>query len=100
MDKYQVRLLPLVYDQLDELYCYIATHFREPMIAMGYVDTIEEGILALETMPYRNPKRRTGAYANRGYRQLFVKNYTIVYRIEETTKEVVVVTVNYSRSEF
>ena len=61
---------------------------------------IEDAILSLETMPYRCPERKRGAYANRGYRQLFVENYTVVFRIDEAKKTVIVVTVRYSPSEF
>ncbi len=41
-----------------------------------------------------------GAYADRGYRQIFVGNFTVLYRIEETKKHVLIVTVRYSRSQF
>ncbi len=51
-------------------------------------------------MPYRCPERKRGVYANRGYRQLFVENYTAVFRIDEVKKTVIVVTVRYSPSEF
>lgn len=54
----------------------------------------------MEVMPQRGAKRRVGAYANKGYRQLFVKNFTIAYRIDEVKKQVIIVTVRYSRSEF
>ena len=51
-------------------------------------------------MPYRCPERKQGAYANRGYRQLFVENYTVIFRINEAQKMVIVVTVRYSPSKF
>ncbi|EEG49076.1 hypothetical protein [Blautia hydrogenotrophica] len=51
-------------------------------------------------MPYRCPERKRGGYANRGYRHLFVENYTAVFRIDEAKKMVIVVTVRYSPSEF
>ena len=51
-------------------------------------------------MPYRCPERRTGAYANKGYRQLLAKNYTVIYRVDESAREVLIVTVRYSRSNF
>ena len=49
-------------------------------------DALEDTILSLDETPYRGSIRRTGAFANRGYRQIFVKNFTIVYRIDETRK--------------
>lgn len=37
--------------------------------------------------------KQTGAYANKGYRQLFVGNFTVVYRVAEAKKRVLVVTI-------
>lgn len=51
-------------------------------------------------MPRRCPERKTGAYAGKGYRQLLIKNYTAIYRIDEEHRTVVVVTVRYSPSQF
>ena len=60
------------------------------------MDKIEKEILSLEEMPYRFPEQKTEAYANRGRRQLFVGNYTAIYRIDEKCRRVIVVTIRYS----
>lgn len=36
---------------------------------------------------------RKGAYAGKGYRQLFVGNDTVIYRIDEKRRQVIVITV-------
>ena len=100
MDKYSVKLMSRALRDLDGIYRYIAHTLLEPGTALNLVTRIEEAILSLETMPYRCPERRHGAYANRGYRQLFVENYTAVFRIDEAKKMVIVVTVRYFPSEF
>ena len=100
MDKYQVVMLSEAYNNIDEIYEYISKHLLEPQIALNMVDSIEEAILSLEQMPKRGAPRRHGVYASKGYRQLFVKNYTIIYRINEEDKQVIIVTVRYSKSEF
>ena len=64
------------------------------------MDKYSVKLTSLETMPYRSPERKQGAYANRGYRQFFVENYTAVFRIDEAKKTVIVVTVRYSPSDF
>lgn len=98
MNKYDVKLLSAAYRNLDEIYEYIATELNAKESAIGLIDQLEEDVLSLEIMPQRGARRRVGAYANKGYRQLFVKNSTIVYRIDETKKQVIVVTVRYSKS--
>lgn len=100
MDKYSVKLLSRALRDLDGIYDYIANTLLEPGTALDLVNRIENAILSLETMPYRCSERKRGAYANRGYRQLLVENYTAVFRIDERKKLVVVVTVRYSLSEF
>lgn len=71
---------------LDGIYTYIAQTFLEPETAFALIEKIEQEILSLDQMPYRWPGRRRGVYANRGYRQMLVKNYTVIYRVDEAGK--------------
>ena len=100
MDKYKVSLTNRALRNLDDIYVYIAQTLLVPETALGLVDKIEKEILSLEEMPYRFPERKTGAYANKGYRQLFVSNYTVIYRIDEKRRQVIVITIRYSPSQF
>ena len=100
MVKYRVKITPQAFRDIDMIYDYIARHLLEPGTANNLVDEIEAGIFSLEEMPNRGAPRRIGNYANKGYRQLFIKNYTIVYRVDDTEKQVIIVTVKYSGSDF
>ena len=100
MDKYSVKLMNRALRDLDDIYGYIAHTLLEPETALNLVGRIEEAILSLEEAPKRCSQRKQGVYANRGYRQLFVENYTVVFRIDEEEKTVIVVTVRYSASKF
>ena len=100
MDKYEVRLMNQALQDLDEIYGYIARNLQEPGVAAELPDALESEILSLEYLPYRCSERRTGSFANSGYRQLMVKNYIVVYRIDEAHKQVLIVTVRYARSSF
>ena len=100
MVKYQVKITPQAFRDIDMIYDYIARHLLEPGTANNLIDEIEAGIFSLEEMPNRGAPRRIGNYANKGYRQLFIKNYTIVYRVDETEKQVIIVTIKYSGSDF
>lgn len=100
MDKYKVRLLARAARDLDEVYNYIADEFKEIGTAEHMADLLESAILGLDETPYRGSVRRTGSFANRGYRQIFVKNFAIVYRIDEEKKNVIIVTVRYTPSNF
>lgn len=100
MGNYFVKLTARAAGDLDETYHHIADDFKEIGTAKHMSDLLETAILGLDEMPYRGAIRKKGAFANRGYRQLMVKNFTIIYRIDEAVKTVVVVTVRYTPSSF
>ena len=100
MNKHSIKLLTRALRDLDNIYAYIAETLLAPNTATKLIDEIEEAIFSLEQFPYRGAERKIGAYANRGYRQLFVKNYTLVYRIDETNMQVIIVTVRYCPNQF
>jgi plasmid stabilization system protein ParE len=95
-----VKLLPRAYRDLNGTYEYIDETLMQPSIATKLADSLEEVIISLESIPQRGALRKMGAYSNRGYRQLFIGSFTIVYRITETKKMVLVVTVRFSKSQF
>lgn len=99
-DVYKVKLMSRALRDLDGIYKYIAETLLEPGTGRKLVEEIEQEILSLERLPNRCPARRTGVYANKGYRQLFVKNYTVIFRVDEDEKTVIVVTVRYAPSQF
>lgn len=100
MVKYTIKLLQRASRDLDDIYNHIADDFKEIGTAEKMANTLEDAILSLDEMPYRGSIRKTGAFANRGYRQLFVKIFTIIYRIDEAEKIVIIVTVRYTPSSF
>ena len=87
LDRYEVRLMNQALQDLDEIYGYIASNLQEPGVAAELLDALESEILSLEYLPYRCSERRTGSFANSGYRQLMVKNYIVIYRIDEAHKQ-------------
>ena len=100
MAKNTIKMLQRASDDLDNIYNHIADDFKEIGTAEKMADALEDAVLSLEEMPYRGSIRRTGAFSNRGYRQVFLKNFTIVYRIDEAKKMIVIVTVRYTPSSF
>lgn len=100
MNKFNVKLLPKANRDLDEIYIYIRDEFKEIETSKQTIELLEEAILGLDKMPYRGAIRKTGVFTNKGYRQIFVKNFTIVYRIDEENKIVIIVTVRFTPSSF
>lgn len=95
MDKYKIKLNPRSIRELDSIYEYIANEKWAPENAKGQVDRIKKAILNLDTFPQSHQERNEGRYAGKGYRQLLIDNYIAIFRIDENSKTVYVVTIQY-----
>ena len=100
LDKYAVKLYSRADRDLDNIYSYIAHNLLAPGTAANMANALEEAIYSLEELPERGAIRQTGIYANQGYRQLFVKNYVIIYKVLKNQRQVHIVTVRYAPSQF
>ena len=95
MDKYKVKIIPRAIYELDSIYEYIANEKLASLNAKGQIERIKKSILNLSTFPQAHQERNEGRYAGKGYRQLLIDNYIAIFRIDETTKTVYVVTIQY-----
>lgn len=95
LDKYKVKVNPRAIRELDHIYEYIANEKLAPENAKGQVDRIKKNILSLDTFPQSHQERNEGRYAGKGYRQLLIDNYIVIFRIVEHDKIVYVVTIQY-----
>ena len=100
MDKYTIKMFPQAYRDIDKIYgqALLVSNYADDAIALA--EKLEKAILSLEEQPYRGEERKYGFYAFKGYRQLIVENYIIIYEVFENEKVVAVVTVKYGKSEF
>ena len=64
------------------------------------IDLLEKAIYSLQEFPERGTLRKSGAFADGNHRQLFVKNYVILYAVFKDKREVYVKTIRYSKSQF
>ena len=95
MDKYKIKLNPRAYRDLEEIFAYIALEKLSPENAKRQTDRILIKLRKLDTFPQAHQERMEGRYAGKGYRQLLIDNYMATFRIDEKTKTVHVVTIQY-----
>lgn len=100
MDKYTVKMFPQAYRDLDHIYELALLNDNYGDIALKLVKKLEDAIFSLEEQPYRGAERKYGFYAYKGYRQLFISGYIIIYEILDSENTVAVLTIKYSGSEF
>lgn len=95
MDKYKVKLNPRAFRDIEDIFAYIALEKLSPENAKGQTDRIWKSLKKLETFPQAHQERTEGRYAGKGYRQLLIDNYIVIFRVDELQKIVYVVTVQY-----
>ena len=100
MNRYNVRLYSKAYKDLEEIYNYIANKVCESKNACNLISNLEEAINSLEFFPNRGAIRKSETLKGNDYRQLFVKNYIIIYRVIEDVKEVHIITIKSVYTEY
>jgi plasmid stabilization system protein ParE len=95
MDKYSVKLNKRAFKDINSIFEYIASERLSPENAKGQTDRIKDALQTLDTFPQSHQERNEGRYAGKGYRQLIIDNYIAIFRIDEDTKTVYIVTVQY-----
>lgn len=95
MDKYQVRIYPRAVRDIDNIFKYIKSELLSPDNAKEQTDRIKSALESLETFPISHQQRLEGRYAGKGYRQLIIDNYLAIYKIDEKSKIIYIITVQY-----
>ena len=93
-------ITPNAIRELDNIYDYIANEKLDHINTKKQVDRIKKAILNLDTFPQSHQERNEGRYAKKGYRQLLIDNYLAVFKIDETQKIVIVLTIQYQGRDF
>ena len=91
MDNYKIVVTPQSYRDLDDVYSVVLRLSADRDTAHNYIETIKAAIRKLKTFPKRGTIRTTGRF--KGNRQIFVKEYTVVYRVDESEKIVYILTI-------
>lgn len=95
MDKYTIYLQKKVYQDLDEIYAYIAKECMEPDIARSVLEKLQETIRSLRYMPYRYPLQRRKTLKGSGIRQVSEKGFVIFYKVYADRKRVSVLAIRH-----
>ena len=95
-NEYEILVNPRAYRDIEDIYKYISSEILEPIVAKQQTDRIWDALSLLSTFPYSHQDRIVGRYAGKGYKQLLIDNYIVIYRITEDKKIVTVVTVQYA----
>ena len=95
MEQYNVKLLRRAVQDLDDIYSYIAQSLLEPGNSLPPTGAVGDAIF-FEALPCSVPGAASRHLRKPRLPPAFVEGYTIIFRIEESKKQVVVVTVRSS----
>jgi len=79
---------------------YITEEIQEPVAAVNTTESILNAITSLEQMPDRIAPVKDKRLAAQGLRPLYVKNYTVFFRIDESHDLIDIVRVLYSHRDW
>lgn len=90
-----MKLNKRAFRDIESIFEYIALEKLSPENAKRQTDRIWKALKTLEIFPQSHQERVVGRYAGKKYRQLIIDNYIAIFRIDESTKTVYIVTVQY-----
>lgn len=85
---YELRYLPLFWDDLNEAVSYIADHLKNPQAAERLVDNVEDAILQYQKNPLLGHEYRSTREHAEQYRWFAFDNYLIFYVVLGDVMEV------------
>ena len=92
---YEVEVSEQADSDLRGIFEYIAFELQSSQNASGQLDSLEEQILSLDTMPERYRKYEKEPWKSRGLRVLPVDNYVVLYIPDSDKKVVTILRVMY-----
>jgi len=100
MELYRIDISEPAENDLRDIVRYISTSLSEPMAALSTIDSIEEAIKKLRTMPQKYPLVMDERLMVLGYHKLIIKNYIVFFTINEKQRVVDVERILYKRRDW
>jgi len=88
--KYKVKITPMAFNDLREIFSYISNTLSAGEAAKNLMKKIDNAITSLDEMPHRHNLSLDQTLREKGYRRVIVKNYVILFLIDEKEKTVTV----------
>lgn len=97
MSKYKLEYLPGARNDMLQISRYIAQKLKAPQAARDLLQTIGEAIALLESYPYAHPIFRMHKPLKKETRLLPVKNFAVLYVVDEDEKIVEIQAIVYAK---
>ncbi len=98
--KYKVLRSDIAESQLTEILRYTAYLTGDIKSSLDFLDAVDEAGKQLEIFPESGINPKDPAFKRCGYRYLIVKNYYLFYKVNHTTKTVIIHAIIYCKAEY
>ncbi|MDR0898359.1 MAG: type II toxin-antitoxin system RelE/ParE family toxin [Oscillospiraceae bacterium] len=93
---YSIRVSEDAHGDADAIAGYIAGHLKNPSAAVSFLDDVDESYARLRENPFICPQCRDLRLAEMGVRFVAIKNYLILFRIDQENGIVYILRIVYS----
>jgi plasmid stabilization system protein ParE len=87
-------------NDVDEIAGYLESDLKNPQAASEFLDDVEKSYRTLTTNPHLFALCTDERLYREGYRKSVIKNYLVLYRIDEAKKTVYVVRIVYGARDY
>jgi len=98
--EYEIHITESAHKDLESIYFYFFERLLEDEMATEITSELKDKILSLSIMPSRYSLVNDFSLAKMGYRRVNVKNYIVLYLIDEKTKTVIIARVIHERMNY
>lgn len=97
---YKLKVTQNALDELSQIVNYISNHLDNPKAAYDFLDKVEEYYCRLIDNPRIYQLCDHKDFSEKGYRKAVIKNYVLIYRIDEDKKTVFILHILYGRQDY
>lgn len=97
---YKLIVTELAHQDLDNIVSYIAVQLANPTAASDFLDEVDKCYGYLKRNPLMYSKCQDSRLEKEGYRKVVVKNYIIIYKVDENDKKVNILRFFYGAQDY
>ena len=98
--RYRLIVSKEAHKDIDEITSYIAHELNNTHAAIGFLDDVEASYRHVGEQPLMYSLFSDERLQKQGYRKIPIKNYLIIYRVDEAQKHVFIVRVIYGSRDY
>ena len=99
-EPFSLLLMEKAYQDLDEIYSYIAENLQAEQAANRLIDKIESSIVRLKDFPLAGSYVLDDLLKSKGYRKLVFDNFLALYLVDEPQHRVIIMRVIYGATNY